>query len=347
MKQKKTLIFFSAGLGDAVLLIPLIKHLKKNGFLVTGFFNSVHSCQDIFSKSGLLDNIIIRRNRLTQVIFSLLNFLKYDTAYINHFASSRKNILAACLCSKKVFTNKETSSFPFKIFQSKINYITPLNDIHDSEQNLNLFQDHTKISLEDFYIEFPFQKNETIPGPFWVIQISAGNNKITYKNWPVKYFIDFLSRLLQQYPEMSIVLLGDENEIEIADEIVNELGTQIISLTGKTNIHEAMEILAQAELFIGLDGGLMHLAVALKKPTFTIWGPSSSLLYGYEKFSPIHTCVSLKLSCAPCSAWIQANHIKATKPELCPDHACLQQLTPQVVFKQFEQYVNLLHIHVA
>ena len=146
---------------------------------------------------------------------------------------------------------------------------------------------------------------------------------------------------------MSIVLLGDENEIEIADEIVNELGTQIISLTGKTNIHEAMEILAQAELFIGLDGGLMHLAVALKKPTFTFWGPSSTILYGYERFSSIHKCVSLNLTCSPCSAWINANHSKAMSPELCPDHACMQQLLPQYAIKQFGQYVTSLHIHAS
>jgi ADP-heptose:LPS heptosyltransferase len=90
---------------------------------------------------------------------------------------------------------------------------------------------------------------------------------------------------------------------------------------------------------------LFLLAMALKKPTFTIWGPSSITLYGYEKFSSLHKCVSLNLACNPCSAWINANHTKAESPETCPDHACMQQLLPENVFNQLTQYVNLLPAH--
>ena len=347
MKQKKALIFFSAGLGDAVLLIPLIKHLKKRGFAVTGFFNSAYSCEDIFSKINLLDHIVVSKNKLSQIKYSLTHFFKFDRTYINNFASTHKNLLLACLCSKEIFTNIKIKSYLQKVFQSKINYINPLGYVHDAEQNLNLLPEHATISLQDFYIELPFKKDEIIPPPFWAIQISAGNNKATYKNWPAKYFIDFLGMLIKEYPTKNIVLLGDGNETEIASQITHKLGTKVVSLVGKTSILEAMEILAQSELFIGLDGGLMHLAVALKKPTFTFWGPSSTILYGYERFSSIHKCVSLNLTCSPCSAWINANHSKAMSPELCPDHACMQQLLPQYAFKQFGQYVTSLHIHAS
>jgi ADP-heptose:LPS heptosyltransferase len=347
VKQKKALIFFSAGLGDAVLLLPLIKHLKNKGFQVTGFFNSSAPCEDVFSRISLLDKIITGKNKLIQLKFSLVNFSKYDKAYINYFAAKRINLLTAWLCSKEIITNRKIDSFFYKLFQSKINYIAPLSHLHDAEQNLNLLQDHSGVSLEDFYIKVPFKENKAIPYPFWAVQLSAGNNKVIYKNWPVNYFVAFLSMLSRQYSEKNIVLLGDKNETEIANEIIKKSGSNVISFAGKTNIFEVMEILEQSELFIGLDGGLMHLAVALKKPTFTIWGPSSSILYGYEKFGFMHKCVSLNLACAPCSAWIDANHVKATCPELCPDHACMQQLLPQEVFRQFKEYVNLLPIHVS
>ncbi len=152
---------------------------------------------------------------------------------------------------------------------------------------------------------------------------------------------------LKQYPEKNLVLLGDKNEVDIAAKIKEELGSKINSLVGKTTILEAMHILNQSELFIGLDSGLMHLAVAFGKPTFSIWGPSSISLYGYEKFSSLHKCVSLNLPCSPCSAWINANHTKTTSPELCPDHKCMQQLMPQDVFNQFKEYINLLPLYAA
>jgi ADP-heptose:LPS heptosyltransferase len=342
LKQKKAILFFSAGIGDAVLLIPLVKKLKSKGFWVTGFFNSKHPCEDIFKDINLLDELIVCKSKSGQFIHSFKQFLKYDSAYINYFATNRNNLLTAAISSKQVFINRKVDSMLFRLFSFKIKYVEPVKNIHDAQQNLNLLDYNTKVSLPDFYINYTSTKNGALPYPFIAVQISASNNKQTYKNWDINYWISFLTMLLEQYPERKIVLLGDKNEVDIAAKITDSLGSKVNSLAGKTTIKEAMHILNQSELFIGLDGGLMHLAVALGKPTFSIWGPSSVTLYGYEKFSPVHKCVSLNLPCSPCSAWINANHTKATNPELCPDHACTQQLMPQDIFTQFKEYLNLL-----
>jgi ADP-heptose:LPS heptosyltransferase len=342
LKQKKAILFFSAGIGDAVLLIPLVKQLKNKGFRVAGFFNSKQPCEEIFKEITLLDELILCKSKSEQFIHSFKSLFKYDRAYINYFASNGTNLLTAVICSKQIFTNRKVDSILFKLFSFKIKYVEPVKNIHDVQQNLNLLDSSLKVSLPGFYINYTSKKNEALPYPFIAIQISAGNNKQTYKNWPVNYWIRFLKMLLEQYSEKNIVLLGDRNEVEIATTIKDKLGLRINSLAGKTSITEAMNVLNQSELFIGLDGGLMHLAVALGKPTFSIWGPSSVTLYGYEKFSSVHKCVSLNLSCSPCSAWINANRTKATNPELCPDHACMQQLLPQDVFNQFKEYLNLL-----
>ncbi|MEO8762093.1 MAG: glycosyltransferase family 9 protein [Bacteroidia bacterium] len=342
MKQKKAIVFFSAGLGDAVLLIPLVKQLKQQGFFVAGFFNSIQPCEEIFTQINLLDEIIVKKSKFNQFVFSFTNLFKYDKAFINYFATNHVNLLTASLLAKKVFTNKKVDSFLVKLFQSKIKYIEPIKNIHDGQQNLNLLQDNSPISVQDFYINFPSTKNDILPKPFIAVQVSAGNNKISYKNWPVNYWIDFLKLVLQQYPDKKIILLGDENEVNLSAKITSKLNQNVISFIGKTSVTEVMNIINQADFFIGLDGGLMHLAVALQKPTFTIWGASSITLYGYEQFSNLHKCVSLNLACNPCNSWINPNHTKTNNPSTCPDYACLQQLLPQDVFNQFTQYVNLL-----
>jgi len=347
LKQKRVILFFSAGIGDALLLIPLVKQLKNKGFQVTGFFNSKHPCEEIFKYINLLDELVVCKSKWQQIIYSFKSIIRFDSAYINYFAASRVNLLTAAICSKHIFTNRKVDSMLFKLFSYKIKYIEPVKNIHDSQQNLNLLDSNAKVSLPDLYIDFTDKKERIFSYPYIAIQISAGNNKIAYKNWPVNYWISFLTMLLEQYPERRIVLLGDENEVDMAAKITASLGSNINSLAGKTSIHEVMNVLNQSELFIGLDGGLMHLAVALGKPTFSIWGPSSVSLYGYEKFSSRHKCVNLNLPCAPCSAWINANHTKATKPELCPDHACMQQLMPQDVFNQFKEFLNSLPLHAA
>jgi ADP-heptose:LPS heptosyltransferase len=343
VKQKKTIVFFSAGLGDAVLLIPMLKWLKSEGYHLSGFFNSNHPCEEIFSDTGLLDKILVRKSKTKHILFSTTHFLKYDLAIVNYFAASRKNLVTAGLVAKKVVTNREVISASTNLFKAKTVFISPKENIHDAQQNLFLAGAKHNISLEDFYIDFKFAENKTLPHSFIAVQISAGNNKVQYKNWPVKYWIEFLQMLHINYPDKKIALIGDENETGLGQQITSGLKENVISLIGKTSVKEVMNVLAHSEFFIGLDGGLTHLAAALKKPTFTIWGPSNENLYGYEKLDPqLHKCVHLNLSCRSCSAWINANHSKAFNPEVCPDHACMQQLLPQEVFNQLTQYVNSL-----
>jgi ADP-heptose:LPS heptosyltransferase len=226
LKQKKAIVFFSAGLGDAVLLIPLVKHLKQQGFLVSGFFNSPHPCEDIFRDVNLLDKIIVKKSKFNQLLFSVTNLSKYDKAFVNYFASSGSNLLLAGLLSTKVVTNKKQNL----LLQSKIKYIEPIKSIHDGQQNLNLLQGNSQVFLQDFYIDFQTQ-TDALPYPYITVQISAGNNKITYKNWPVNYWIDFLQLILKQYPDKKIVLLGDENEVNLSSKITSALNTNVISFS--------------------------------------------------------------------------------------------------------------------
>ncbi|MGZ3863756.1 MAG: glycosyltransferase family 9 protein [Bacteroidia bacterium] len=341
-------MFFSAGIGDAVLLIPTVKYLKKQGFRVSGFFNSPHPCEEIFTESDLLDEILVYKNKTKHILFSTRRFLKYDLAIVNYFAASRKNLITAGLVSKQTVTNKKVTSASTNLFRSKTKFIKPVEDIHDAQQNLLLAGTTSPLRLSDFFIDFIPEENETLSHPFVALQISAGNNKVQYKNWPVKYWIELLKLFTLNYPDKEIVLLGDENEAGLAEEIISRVKTNVVSLIGKTTIKEAMGILARSDFFIGLDGGLMHLAVALNKPSFTLWGPSNENLYGYENFNDrLHKCMHLFLTCRSCSAWINPNHTRVQAPELCPDQACLHDLLPETVFDQLKQYVTSLSVHAG
>ena len=57
-------------------------------------------------------------------------------------------------------------------------------------------------------------------------------------------------------------------------------------LIGKTTIEEVFDLTAKSSGYIGLDSGLMHIAVALQKKTLAIFGASNEKLYGYESLDP-------------------------------------------------------------
>lgn len=329
-------MFFSAGLGDAVLLIPLIKQLKAQNFWLSGFFTSPHACEDIFYQNPLLDEVLVKKDKSQQMAFSLTHIHSFDIAFVNYFAATKINLFCAALMGHKINTHKE--AFPF--FRKKINYIVPQAHLHDAQQNMRLLVDNSSVSLSDFEIPFVSKQKKHILHPYVVVQISAGNGKAPYKNWPSHHWIEFLNLFAKKYPEQKLMLLGDENETALSDSIIQKMGKQVHSFVGKTNISEVMQLIHQSLFFIGLDGGLMHLAVALGKPTFTIWGGSSTVLYGYEQFSSKHKCVSLHLPCGPCNAWIAPNASRVANPNQCPDFACLQQLHAEKVFAALVPYIE-------
>ena len=68
-------------------------------------------------------------------------------------------------------------------------------------------------------------------------------------------------------------------------------------MRGKTTIREAASLLKNAELFLGLEGFLMHLAAAVRTRAVIIYGgwisPETS---GYSENENLFT----KLDCSPC-----------------------------------------------
>lgn len=351
----KVAVFVSAGLGDALLLVPMVKELKKGGAKVSGIFTSSFECEQLFYNTNLFDEIIVSSESIgSAIISSLKNFRKFDIAYLNFFAATKKNLLLAGNISKKIVTNNpQFSQFPSPV--SDINLIEPLRDIHDATQNLRLLNpatndsilseeffwvDFQKIKLnEDKFREFVFLKNKK----YFAIQISSGNNIQQYKNWNTKHWIDFIKQASEKFSGHYFLLLGELREKEIADAILNQNIQRTFSVVGKTGISEAVEFIRRSELFIGLDGGLMHIAVASGKPTFTLWGASDFNLYGYEKINPSrHKIVYRDIPCRPCNSWIYPNTSRVKNPMKCPDYICMGHLAPDFVFNEFLKFYDVL-----
>lgn len=344
-------VFVSAGLGDALLLVPLVKQLKKQGAKIAGIFTSSFQCENLFTDTHIFDEIIVSKNGISSIASSLKNFRKFDLAYLNFFAATKKNFLLAKSISKKVVTNNSHLAD----FSSQLVFIQPQQGIHDATQNLRLVDPSINDSfLKEEMFQVGFQKIKLIEKKvkgsdrlkdkkYFAIQISSGNNIQPFKNWTTRHWIEFLKLTSIKFPEHHFILLGEPAEAEIANSIISGNIPQVYSAVGKTEISEAVEFIRNSELFIGLDGGLMHIAVATGKPTFTLWGGSDFNLYGYEKINPFkHKIVFHQVSCRPCNSWIAPNTTRVNDPLDCPDYICMQNLTAAFAFSEFQEYYNKL-----
>ena len=337
--HKKALVFFSAGVGDAILLVPLVNELKKQGYLVTGLFTSPFGCESIFENTQLFDDIKIKKNKLLFVLFSILNFRKYDTVFLNHFSFSKSNLTLAAFLGKDVYTNYK--EFTSAQSSPAIHFIHPKPNTHDALQNVFLINSSATLSDLNFNLSYTSQNTSfNLPKNYIVIQASSANNKAPYKNWDIEKWLELFKYLQIKSPSSTLVLLGDNTELHLNAKINTANYPNVISFIGKTTLNDTTEIIYQSKYYIGLDSGLMHIAVALNKPTFTIWGASNLTLYGYEWLNAKHKIVSLNLACAPCSSWLNANTSRVSNPLNCPDFKCIKDISVEMVTEELDKFIE-------
>lgn len=334
-KHKRAVVFFSAGVGDAILLVPLVNELKKNGYKVTGLFTSPYYCESIFENTSLFDFIEVKKNKLALILFSILNFRKFDAVFLNHFSYGKSHLALSNFFGKHIYTNyKEFTSAQSSHF---IHFIEPKIDTHDALQNVFLFNLKANLQHLDFNLNYKPQQNNpfNLPENYIVVQVSSANNKAPFKNWPVEHWLYLFKHLSGK----SIVLLGDDHETHLNNPINLKEFPNVISLIGKTSLNEVMEIIYHSQFYIGLDSGLMHIAMALNKPTFTIFGASNHKLYAYDWIGEKHKIISLDLKCAPCSSWINANTSRVSNPNQCPDYKCIKKISVEMVAKELDSFM--------
>jgi heptosyltransferase-2 len=77
-----------------------------------------------------------------------------------------------------------------------------------------------------------------------------------------------------------VVLLGSENGLEMERAFANTKyeRIQVISFVAKISLLESRVIIGNSCLFIGADGGLMHVAHTTKTPSVTLFGGEPTYL---------------------------------------------------------------------
>lgn len=96
------------------------------------------------------------------------------------------------------------------------------------------------------------------------------------KHWPVTFW-QTVARRARAEGFQVLVPWGDEREQRRATQIAGAAGAQVL---GQLPLGALADELAAADLVIGVDSGLAHLAAALAVPTVVVYGSSSSALTG-------------------------------------------------------------------
>jgi len=114
------------------------------------------------------------------------------------------------------------------------------------------------------------------------------------------------------------VLLGSEANQPLMWRIMSGASAPAISIAGQTTLKEAAAVLAASDAVVAVDTGLLHVGVALGRPTVGVFGPTPH--WRNHARRPNFAVVRRDLDCAPCGS----------KPG-CERFECITRIQPAEV----------------
>ena len=139
------------------------------------------------------------------------------------------------------------------------------------------------------------------------------------KQWPLTRYAALAAMLIER--GYRIWILGSAKDQPAGESIIEGLGEDAVNLCGRTELADAVDLIAMCEAAVTNDSGLMHVAAALDAPLVALYG--SSTPDHTPPLSPRAAIHYLRLDCSPCFE------------RVCPlGHTrCLTEITPDMVMQ--------------
>ncbi|MCB1865498.1 MAG: lipopolysaccharide heptosyltransferase II [Chromatiales bacterium] len=140
--------------------------------------------------------------------------------------------------------------------------------------------------------------------PVRLLALCPGAEYGPAKRWPATHFAD----LARHYAARgwSVWLFGSDRDKPISTGIADHIAAhggidgdgEVIDLTGRTTLAQAIDLLSLATVTVSNDSGLMHVAAALGRPVVALYGSSDP---GHTPPLSAHaTVLRLGMECSPC-----------------------------------------------
>ena len=282
---KTFLIISNTALGDTILSTPAIKSLKKSfpDSKIIAILKSAFA--PLFYDFKYIDEIIEYDGKYKKFFSTISKIKKHKPDIALIFHSNSPQDIQLCVLSDIPYILKHPTKSELKKYLS-FDFIKKAQ--HTIEDRIDLVRliggkniDTTMeiAPLNDTNLKLKYKKYNNYIG----FQIGAADK---YKMWPIERFIELAKRLKDE----KIVITGVKSEWELAQKIVKEC-ENVENLCGKMSIKELPYLIDNLKLLITNDTGTMHLAIALKTPTISLFSVTDSKLIGPYQDLNIHKVI--------------------------------------------------------
>lgn len=274
-RPKRILVITLRFLGDTLLATPLLASLKRAYSDATIDVLTFKANVAMLENNPDINQLITLDGRPKTSTFAKLLitlFRKYDLA-ISTQAGDRP-ILCAIMAGKISlgFVTDEQGKSWWKKWLLTYNLVFSQDYDHAVLENLRFCE---PLGIQPHYKLRPPQTSLSLPlllrKPYAVLHIMP---QWRYKQWHKEGWLKLIRFLDQR--NLHIIFTGSNQVTELSylNDLQKKLNISVSNLAGQLSLAQLTELITDAELFVGPDTGITHLAAATGTKTFAIYGPT-------------------------------------------------------------------------
>jgi ADP-heptose:LPS heptosyltransferase len=279
-------VISNTALGDTILSTPAIKSLKKSfpNNKIVAVLKSNYA--PLFQNFKYIDKIIEYDGKYKDFFKTVVKLKKINPkiSFIFH-SNGPQDIQLSVLSGSDYILKHPTKSY----LKKYLSFDFTKKQQHTIEDRLDLVR-----KVDGKVIDKTMEIGKILDNPkfdkfknYIGFQIGAAD---IYKMWPVDRFIELAKKLIKNGEK--IVIVGTKHESKLADEIIDKVKNEnIINMCGNTNLIELANLVNNLKMLITNDTGTMHLAIALKTPTISLFSPTSPEEIGPYQDLNIHEVI--------------------------------------------------------
>lgn len=297
--MQKILIIRFSSIGDIVLTTPLLRALKEQKPDIEIHYITKKVYAPVLENNPHIDQLILLEDKLSS-LFPQLKKQKYD--FIVDLHNNLRSLRIKAVLKRPYESLDKLNRQKWLLVRFKKDHMPSVHIVERYFKTLERLGVKNDGKGLEYYSGLEQEKNikgleESIKDNFAVIVIGG-----TYytKQIPEEKFDNLLARF-----SLPLVLLGGPDDQKQAQKIAQKYPQQVHNLTGKTSLNESAEIIRRSQFVVTSDTGLMHMAAAYQKKTYSVWG-NTVPEFGMVPYMPENPENSVilevkNLPCRPCS----------------------------------------------
>lgn len=289
----KVLIIRFSSIGDIVLTTPVVRCLKLQIPTIQIHYATKINFKSILETNPYVDKIHFLNKNISTLI-SELKAEKFD--YIIDLHNNIRTLKIKWSLGVKSTSFNKLNIEKWLLVNLKIN---KLPNIHIVDRYLETTK-HLGITNDNKGLDYFIPESDVVNMSDYQIQkpficFAIGGQHET-KKLPLNKIVEICNQ--QTLP---VVLLGGKEDIENGEEVIRNATNYVVNLSGKLTLNQSASVANQAYFVITHDTGMMHIAAALKKTIFAIWGNTVPAFGMYPYQTNFINVENQGLSCRPCS----------------------------------------------